>query len=414
LLAAGLLIAVHVSARDCVPAPAGLVGWWPGDGNANDIAGTNNGLLEGGATANAAGVVGRAFSFDGTNGYVQIPDSPVFHPTNLTVEYWVRFTSLDSQGSGSSPPGDQYVVFKQNTLSSNFEGFDLRKIRIDGTDIFKFAVSSTNSAGTAETAELHATSLVVATGVWYHVAGVRGSNYIQIYVNGQLEGQTNADFPQDYGTLPLYFGTSGESYWDHKLNGVLDEVSLYNRALSSNEVAAIYAAGALGKCKVPNLLTQPQNQLGYWGGSAAFAAAAGGANPLSYQWQKNSAPVAAATTASLALTNLQLTNAGAYVLQVTNVYGSASSSQAVLTVKVADLAISRSALGTQSVAALTIGGLANQTYGIEAATGLDQPGGWLGLTNLTLTAPTNVWRDPSPATLPRRYYRVVPGPISLP
>ena len=45
----------------------------------------------------------------------QIPDSPVFHPTNLTVEYWVRFASLDSAGSGGSPPGDQYVVFKQNS-----------------------------------------------------------------------------------------------------------------------------------------------------------------------------------------------------------------------------------------------------------------------------------------------------------
>jgi hypothetical protein len=47
--------------------------------------------------------------------------------------------------------------------------------------------------------------------------------------------QTNVNFPQNYGTLPLYFGTSGQSYWDHKLRGALDEVSLYNRALSSNE-----------------------------------------------------------------------------------------------------------------------------------------------------------------------------------
>ena len=39
----------------CLPAAAGLVGWWPGDGNANDITGTNNGTLQGGATATAAG-----------------------------------------------------------------------------------------------------------------------------------------------------------------------------------------------------------------------------------------------------------------------------------------------------------------------------------------------------------------------
>jgi len=403
------MIAVHVPARDCVPAPAGLTGWWPGDGNAKDIGGTNNGTLQGGATASVTGLVNSAFSFDGTNGYVSIPDSPVFHPTNLTVEYWVRFTSLDSQGSGGSLPGDQYVVFKQNSRTNNFEGFDLRKIRVDGTDIFKFAVTSAS----AQVAELHATN-VVATGVWYHVAGVRGSNYTQLYVNGQLEGQTNADFPQDYGTLPLYFGTSGESYWDHKLKGVLDEVSLYNRALSAGEIAAIYSAGASGKCKVPTLLSQPQDQLGYWGGSAAFAVAVAGANPLGYQWQNDTVPVAGATVTSLLLTNLQLTNAGGYALQVTNVYGSATSRQAVLTMKVADLLISRSGLNTQPVAALTIGGLVNQTYGVEIAAGLGQTSGWIGLTNLKLNTPTNVWYDSGPATLTQRFYRVVPGPIPIP
>ena len=77
----------------CVLPPPGLIGWWPGDGNANDIAGTNNGTLQGGATANAAGMVAQAFSFDGTNNYVQIPDSPALRPTNLTIEAWVRFSS---------------------------------------------------------------------------------------------------------------------------------------------------------------------------------------------------------------------------------------------------------------------------------------------------------------------------------
>src|SRR5205823_2301157 len=101
-----------------------LVGWWPGEGNANDLAGTDNGSLQGNATANAPGMVGSAFSFDGTNSVVQIPDSPVLRPTNLTIEAWVRFTSLDSLGSGSSPAGEQYIVFKQNTRSSDFEGFD--------------------------------------------------------------------------------------------------------------------------------------------------------------------------------------------------------------------------------------------------------------------------------------------------
>ena len=105
------------------------------------LSGTNNGTLQGGATASAVGVVGSAFSFDGTNGYVQIPDSPALKPTNLTVEAWVRFASLNSSVSGA-PAGEQYIVFKQNSRSSNFEGYYLGKIRISGQDHFTFQVTS--------------------------------------------------------------------------------------------------------------------------------------------------------------------------------------------------------------------------------------------------------------------------------
>ena len=83
-----LLVVVPVAA--CAAAADGLVGWWPGDGSANDMVGNNNGTLQGGATASAAGIVGPAFSFDGTNGYVQIPDSPALKPANLTIEAWVQ------------------------------------------------------------------------------------------------------------------------------------------------------------------------------------------------------------------------------------------------------------------------------------------------------------------------------------
>src|SRR5271156_411106 len=84
-----LLISFRVPGQGCYPAPTGITDWWPGDGGANDIVGANNGILEGGASATAAGIVGPCFSFDGTNGYVMIPDSPNFHPTNFTIEAWI-------------------------------------------------------------------------------------------------------------------------------------------------------------------------------------------------------------------------------------------------------------------------------------------------------------------------------------
>jgi Concanavalin A-like lectin/glucanases superfamily/Immunoglobulin I-set domain/PQQ-like domain len=229
---------------NCLAPAAGIVGWWPGEGDASDIVGNNNGALQGGATASVVGVVGSAFGFDGTNSFVLIPDAPALRPANLTIEGWVRFDSLDSAGLGGSPPGQQYIVFKQNTQAGAFEGYNLLKNRYSNGDVFSFLISS--AAG--DSVEVDSVTLV-STGVWYHVAGVRGPNFVQLYINGQLEGQAAVNFAQDYATLPLYFGTSGQASWDHKFQGALDEVSLYNRALSSNEITAIYQGGAAGKCK---------------------------------------------------------------------------------------------------------------------------------------------------------------------
>ena len=102
LLIAMATPAFRAAAADCSAAAASLVSWWPGDGNANDIAGTNNGTLRGGATATTLGVVGQAFSFDGTNNYVQIPNAPSQQPTNLIIEAWVRSNSLASKVTGES------------------------------------------------------------------------------------------------------------------------------------------------------------------------------------------------------------------------------------------------------------------------------------------------------------------------
>src|SRR5436190_22648887 len=81
-----LLAAPTANHAACSPAGSGIVGWWPAEGSGADIAGTNNGSLQGGASASATGLVGTAFSFDGTNGYVQIPNSAVLRPTNFTIE----------------------------------------------------------------------------------------------------------------------------------------------------------------------------------------------------------------------------------------------------------------------------------------------------------------------------------------
>jgi alpha-tubulin suppressor-like RCC1 family protein len=274
-------------------------------------------------------MVGSAFSFDGTNGFVAISNSALLRPTNFTIEGWVRFTGLDSAGSGGSPAGDQYIIFRQNTRSTDFEGFDLSKTRVGASDVFRFLISS----ATAQTAEIHS-STTISAGVWYHVAAIRGSNFTQIFVNGVLERQTNVTFAQDYGNFPLYFGTSGQPFWDHKLKGNLDEVSIYGRPLGSNEIASVYGAGAFGKCNgpPPTLVTQPVDQSVYVGSSISFSVQADGPAPLTYQWRLNGTNIAGATSSTLVLQNAQASQAGFYSVLISNPGGSILSSNAVLTV----------------------------------------------------------------------------------
>jgi len=118
-------------------------------------------------------------------------------------------------------------------------------------------------------------------------------------------------------------------------NGKLDELSLYNRALASNEIAAIYLAGSAGKCPLPpTIIAQPTNQTASANSTAVFQVAAVGTPKIGYQWSLNGAnhPITGATNATLTISNVQLTNAGNYAVTVTNLFGLAVSSNATLTV----------------------------------------------------------------------------------
>jgi alpha-tubulin suppressor-like RCC1 family protein len=232
---------VQTHAASCTPPPAGIVGWWPGEGNANDIVGGDNGTLEGDATF-APAEVGQGFRLDGTNGYVQIPDSVALKPTNVTVEAWVW---LDPN---VSPASNEQIVFKQNSWSYFFEGYTILKAHIDNgdgtfTDRFQAVVSANGD-------QIAINSITaVQRGVWYHVAATYDGNQLTLYVNGVAEASAIAGFPLDYGTEPVFIGTTGvPGNYINWFAGIIDEASIYNRALASNEIAAIYNAGSAGKC----------------------------------------------------------------------------------------------------------------------------------------------------------------------
>src|SRR6266404_2043280 len=85
-------------APTCAPSPPGIVSWWPGDGNANDIVGGNNGTLVGGVTF-AAGEVGQAFGFNGSD-YAEAAASSSLNVPQITIEAWIN---ASTPGVGGFP-----------------------------------------------------------------------------------------------------------------------------------------------------------------------------------------------------------------------------------------------------------------------------------------------------------------------
>lgn len=87
-----------------------------------------------------------------------------------------------------------------------------------------------------------------------------------------------------------------------------------------------------GNAAPPTITTQPANQTANLGANVTFSVVAGGTGAFTYQWKKNNSAVSGATSSSLALTNVQLADAGAYSVVVTAPGGSITSNSATLTV----------------------------------------------------------------------------------
>jgi hypothetical protein len=390
-----LLLAIPCLAQipNCVPAPPGLVGWWRGDGNADDSFGTNNGT-----TINSVdfetGQVGQCFHFvSGPNPRVFVPDNPAFQLTNsLTIEGWIKanfgWYILDR---GSDTPGEFAYGIGISSLKPGF------------------ALSAPNGDYI-----LLETPSPIPTNVWLHLAATLegASGDMRIYINGQVAAETNTTVrpraqltgPNASVCIGNVAGTGGFPF-----DGWIDELSLYSRALSQAEVQSIYNAGSAGKClpAPPTIVSQPQGVVGYWGASVTFNVQANGSVPLGYLWYKDGFPITWATDSSLVLTNLTLDQGGNYYVVVTNAYGSATSSNAFLTVNPAGVS-----LGVYP--GLTVQGTPGKMFGIQYATNVAPNSTWLTLTQFTLLQPSQMWFDAdnniANGSNPRRFYRVVAVP----
>lgn len=226
---AGLLMGpVAAEAQPCVPAPPGLVSWWPGDGDARDIQGSNDGTLQNGATF-APGFVGQAFSFDGMDGFVHVPNSPSLTLAGeFTVDFWFSPT-VTFDPSNPAAPG---FLSKGRSDTINLANDDGR-IEVRGPIPRPNSVTNTWIAGT-----------------WYFVAVTFDSTGYQIYVNGVLQGGIASTYSIlanandiEIGSIPG-FPRAGVTFY-----GRIDEVEIFDRALLGSEIQSLFDAGSAGKCK---------------------------------------------------------------------------------------------------------------------------------------------------------------------
>lgn len=206
----------------CVPPPAGMVSWWPGEDSGLDVAGTNDASLMGASFA--PGKVGRAFLFGGTDELVRAPDSATLDIVDqLTIETWVF----------PDPVGSARIVDKVTGGTSDGYLFDT----IGGK--LRFGVSAGGSMSNAE----------IASGAWTHVAGVYDGVNVRLYIDGVGETPTPATGSISTNAFPLTIGANHETSAGDLWSGEIDELAIYNRGLSATEIAAIFEAGADGKCK---------------------------------------------------------------------------------------------------------------------------------------------------------------------
>jgi hypothetical protein len=354
----------------------------------------NDGIAFGAVPAtNRFGVSNRCYSFDGTGQYIAAPASQL--PSGpRTISVWFKANRIENRpailGYGGRSCGDSFF------LGLNHWGDQAYTVTTH-CDVYTLRVAFTNAP----------------VNNWYHWTVVMNGEGMIFYINGQRFG-SRAGVSTTYvvgtqlglGTIPAPY--SGKApYTDVNvgfLDGYLDDVRIYDRALSAAEVLELYnTEGGSGGAISPLITLAPVSQVIMPGRSCTFFAMAIGTPLPSYQWQLNGLVIPGATNASYGINATSATDIGWYSLVASNSVGMITSSAASLALF--DLRFDM--FDTQWLAAAYLNAPTGSTYRIEATAAL-APANWTTLTNVSVITRPSVCVDFSSATNNQQFYRALP------
>ena len=212
---------------------------YPGTGTTwNDLSGNNNnGTLTNGPTYNSSNKGGIVL--DGIDDYISVTENANMRPQTLTAEITLKINSTTNTSYGGAPNTIEYILFRQNSRTANFEGYVINYSETPQT----FSCGATPAGGTPQ----YGISAVSTTPVGQicSVSAVFDSTSMSLYLNGRFQNSgVKASGISYNNTHTLKIGRSvpvGASF-DAATNGTIYSVKIYNRVLSSSEILQNYNA----------------------------------------------------------------------------------------------------------------------------------------------------------------------------
>ncbi len=218
----------------------GMISYWKFDGDATDYFGSNNGTNNG--AVSTVGKVGNALSFDGVNDYVLVPNSASLNPQQISISAWLYIKDTTWSYPGIIDKDGYYAGWKGYSIAQYFSTPSLIFEPWSPND----ALISTNPLSTYQ---------------WNHVVITLGGGTFKMYINGVLDknvATSGGISPLSTGVLLIgsratATGPQSNSYF----NGFIDEVAIFNRVLSDDEILALYNTSNAGSpyCQKPATFT---------------------------------------------------------------------------------------------------------------------------------------------------------------